>query len=238
MCTYSNLIMVSRLRAQIERCDDLKICALLFDMDGTLTNSEPAWFAACNETLIHYGKNKIEKEIYERDFVGTTVMKNIVKMFPEFSPTELKKAEAMYKDEFEKRLGQVLIKEYVIDVLELVDRKKLKCGLVTNTPRGIVNKVLIKFGIEKYFQVFVCEGDTARAKPFPDPVIKGCELLSVVPNETIYVEDSVTGVMAGKASGCFTIAVTAGMKIDLLKEAGADLVLDNIGQLLEIIENV
>ncbi|MCX6832354.1 MAG: HAD family phosphatase [candidate division Zixibacteria bacterium] len=216
----------------------MKIYALLFDLDGTLTNSEPAWFAACNETLRYYGKNKIEKEVYERDFVGTTVMKNIVKMFPEFSPTELKKAEGMYKDEFEKRLGQILIKEHVIDILELVKRKKLKCGLVTNTSRSIVNKVLTKFGIEEYFQVIVCEGDTARAKPFPDPVIKGCELLRVVPNETIYVEDSVTGVMAGKASGCFTVAVTASMEKEFLKEAGADLVLDNIGQLWESIEDL
>ena len=215
----------------------MKIRALLFDMDGTLTNSEPAWFAACNETLTYYGKNKIEKEVYERDFVGTTVMKNIVKMFPEFSPEEMKKAEGMYKDEFEKRLGQILIKENAIDMLELVKRKHLKCGLVTNTPRGIVNKVMMNFGIGKYFQAIVCEGDAGRSKPFPDPVLKGCELLSVIPGETVLVEDSVTGVMAGKASGCFTVAVIAVMGKDLLKEAVADIVLDDIGQLSEIIED-
>jgi len=215
----------------------MKIRAFLFDMDGTLTNSEPAWFAACNETLMYYGKNKIEKEVYEHDFVGTTVMKNIVKMFPEFSPGEMKKAEEMYKDEFEKRLGQILIKENAIDMLELVKRKHLKCGLVTNTPRGIVNKVLTNFGIGKYFQAIVCEGDAARAKPFPDPVLKGCELLSVAPDETVLIEDSVTGVMAGKASGCFTIGVTEVMGKELLKKAGADIVLDDIGQLSEIIED-
>ena len=157
-------------------------------MDGTLTNSEPAWFDACNETLMYYGKNKIEKEVYEHDFVGTTVMINIVKMFPEFSTAEMKKAEGMYKDKFEKRLGQILIKENAIEMLELVRRKHLKCGLVTNTPRGIV-------------------------------------------------EDSVTGVMSGKAAGCFTVGVTAVLGKGLLKEAGADMVLDDIGQLSEIIKN-
>ncbi len=216
----------------------MKIRALLFDMDGTLTDSEPAWFDACNDMLMHYRENKIGKEAYERDFVGTTVIKNIEKLFPDFSPEELKQAEERYKDEFEKRLDQIQIKENSIDVLELVKKKNLKCGLVTNTPRRIVNKVLKKFGIDRFFQAIVCEGDTTRAKPFPDPVLRGCELLSVLPDETILIEDSVTGVTAGKAAGCFTVAVTAVMRKELLKEAGADIVLDDIGQLSQILADV
>jgi len=209
----------------------MKIRALLFDMDGTLTDSEPAWFDACNDMLRYYGKNKIGREAYERDFVGTTVIKNIEKLFPDFSFEELKQAEERYKDEFEKRLGQIQIKENSIDVLKLVKKNNLKCGLVTNTPRRIVNKVLKKFSIDSFFQAIVCEGDTARAKPFPDPVLRGCELLSVLPDETILIEDSVTGVTAGKAAGCYTVAVTAVMRKELLKDAGADIVLDDIGQL-------
>ena len=216
----------------------MKIRALLFDMDGTLTDSEPAWFDACNDMLMYYRENKIGKEAYERDFVGTTVIKNIEKLFPDFSPEELKQAEERYKDEFEKRLDQIQIKDNSIDMLELVKKKNLKCGLVTNTPRRIVNKVLKKFGIDRFFQAIVCEGDTARAKPFPDPVLRGCELLSVLPDETILIEDSVTGVTAGKAAGCFTVAVTAVMRKELLKEAGADIVLDDIGQLSKILADV
>ena len=216
----------------------MKKNAMLFDMDGTLTDSEHAWFDACNDTLLYYGKNQIGKEAYERDFVGTTVIKNIAKMFPDFSLKNMKKAEKMYKDEFEKRLDQILIKENAIEMLELVKKKNLKCGLVTNTPRGIVNQVLKNFDIRRYFQAIVCEGDAARAKPFPDPVLKGCELLSVAPDETILIEDSVTGVTAGKAAGCFTVAVTAVTGKELLKEAGADVVLDNIGKLSEIIADM
>ena len=219
-------------------CDDLKANAVLFDMDGTLTDSEPAWFDACNDTLMHYRKEKIEREAYNRDFVGVTVIENVAKMFPEFSADEMKEAETRYKNEFEKRLDQVIMKEHVIEVLELVNRKQLKCGLVTNTPRHIVDKVLSDFGIREYFQAIICEGDATRAKPFPDPVLKGCELLSVEPAETILVEDSVAGVLAGKASGCFTIAVTSVDGKDRLKEAGANVVLDDIGQLSGIIEDV
>jgi pyrophosphatase PpaX len=213
----------------------MKVLALLFDMDGTLTDSEPAWFDACNDTLMHYKKNKIEREVYNRDFVGVTVIVNIAKMFPEFSSDEMKEAEEIYKNEYETRLDQVMIKEHVIEVLELVKRNQLKCGLVTNTPRHIVEKVLTNFGIKGYFQAIVCEGEAARAKPFPDPVLRGCELLSVDPDETILIEDSVTGVMAGVAAGCFTVGVTTIGK-DMLKEAGADVVLDGISQLSEIIE--
>jgi len=213
----------------------MKISAVLFDMDGTLTDSEPAWFDACNGMLIYYGKARIGKEAYERDFVGTSVLKNIEMLFPDFSPNEQKRAEERYKDEFEKRLDQIQIKEHSLEMLELVKKKNLKCGLVTNTPRRIVIKVLNKFGIISYFQALICEGDAVRAKPFPDPVLKGCELLSVHPGETILIEDSVTGVTAGKAAGCYTVGVTALNGKVLLENAGADIVLDDIGQLSTIL---
>jgi beta-phosphoglucomutase len=185
--------------------------------------------------LLYYGKNKIGKEAYMRDFVGITVLKNIEILFPDFSSNEQKNAEERYKHEFENRLDQIQIKEHSLDVLELVKKKNLKCGLVTNTPRRIVTKILTKFGIIGYFQAIVCEGEAVRAKPFPDPVLKGCELLSVNPDETILVEDSVTGVTAGKAAGCYTVAVRAVNGKKLLEDTGADIVLDDIGQLSSIL---
>jgi HAD superfamily hydrolase (TIGR01509 family) len=213
-----------------------EIKAVIFDLDGTLIDSEPAWFAACNDTMRRYRKKEIAWEDYERVFVGVPVRKNIEMMFPDFPEYQKEDATAFYKNGFVANLGLVTLKHKATELLELVKTKGMRCALVTNTPREIVERILERFHLGVFFQVTVCEGEAPRSKPFPDPIIKACSLIDVVPSEIIYVEDSVTGVKAGKSAGAYTVAIGNEESKRKLKVAGARKIFEGLDSLYVFVE--
>ena len=85
---------------------------------------------------------------------------------------------------------------------------QLKVGLVTNTPRENVNKILKHFQLSNHFDVILTGNDVKRGKPDAD-VVKACERLNVKPGHAILVGDTKTDYQAGKAAGCSVICVGA-----------------------------
>jgi HAD superfamily hydrolase (TIGR01509 family) len=82
--------------------------------------------------------------------------------------------------------------------------------------------------------------DVERGKPHPDLFLKAAAMLAVSPSECVVIEDSYTGVAAGKAAGMFTLGLCAGRHIrrghaDRLMEAGADMVAESFDQIAEIL---
>jgi phosphoglycolate phosphatase len=215
-----------------------KIRAVLFDLDGTLIDSEAAWYAACNETMRDYGMPIVAWDVFEREFIGVAVRKNIDRTFPGFSEDEKDIIEVKYKQGFVRNLGLVNLKEWANQVLSLVKKKGFRCALVTNAPRQIVEKITQNFRIDSYFEVTVCEGEAERAKPSPDPVVKACSLIGVNPSEAVFVEDSVAGIMAGKSAGCYTVAIGDLGSSKRLIDAGAREVFDGLNGLYEFIDRI
>lgn len=79
--------------------------------------------------------------------------------------------------------------------------------------------------------------DVKQGKPYPEPYLMGLQKLGLAPNEALVVENAPMGIQAGVAAGVLTIGVNTGIlsKTDL-ENAGADLVLDNMQQLLEVLK--
>ena len=215
-----------------------KIRAVLFDLDGTLIDSEAAWYAACNETMRNYEMPIVTWDVFEREFIGVAVRKNIDRTFIDFSEDEKDIIESKYKQGFVRNLGLVNLKECSNQVLSLVKKKGLRCALVTNAPRQIVETITQNFRIDSYFEVSVCEGEAERSKPSPDPVIKACSLIEVNPSEVVYVEDSVAGVMAGKSAGCYTVAIGDVKLSQRLINAGAREVFDGLSVLYDFLGRI
>ena len=110
-------------------------------------------------------------------------------------------------------------------VLESIKKKKIKVGLVTNSFSNIVSRILKHHKIGNYFDNVVTSDDVEKLKPYPDPVIKLCEKLNVMPDETILVGDTKNDYKAGKGAGCFVV----GLNTD------GDLVIDKLSDLLELV---
>lgn len=97
-------------------------------------------------------------------------------------------------------------------------------------------EVLAAAGIEERFE-YVVDGRVAEnkgipGKPAPDTFLYAAELLGVAPEDTVVIEDAVSGVTAAAAGGFFTIAVDRGAGGAALEEAGADLVTADLAELI------
>lgn len=216
----------------------LELNAVLFDLDGTLMNSEGAWHQALNSVLKNHGKEEISREEYDRLHVGKHPKEDVAMHFPEFSGDQLEKAVVFYENEFAKMISYIKFHPHAVEVLEYCKnlKKKIGIGMVTSMRWNVLDEILQHFDMKKYFD-FVQSGDNVKPKPNPEPVLLACAKLGVKPEHTLYVEDSVSGVKAGKSAGCYTIAITYTTQEEKLKEAGADRIIHSLIELKDIIKN-
>jgi HAD superfamily hydrolase (TIGR01509 family) len=111
----------------------------------------------------------------------------------------------------------------------------LKLAVVTSSANA--RTVLTGAKLERYFQARV-DGELAAelglaGKPHPDPFLKAAELLGVEPSQAVVIEDAASGIAAGKAGGFgLVIGVNRHADAQSLQDAGADLVTDDLGDLI------
>ena len=203
-------------------------------MDGTLVDSEPLWLQA-------------EIEIMEQVGCVWTAEDQIACLGGPRAKTERmmqeKSGNRMPPGYFGQQLDNLMELKLANDLriydgaVELVQDCKgygLKVALVTASGFKLMKSVLSKFP-EKLFDVVISGDDVVKSKPDPEPYLKAAKLLSVEIANSVVIEDSVTGVTAGLASGAQVIGIPhmvelpAHPKLRLVKQIG-DI---NLSQLLE-----
>lgn len=199
--------------------------AVLFDMDGTLVDSEPLWLQA-------------EIEIMQEVGCVWTAQDQLACLGGPRAKTERimqeKSGNRMPEGYFGKQLDNLMEKKITHDLriydgaLELVESCKsygLKVGLVTASGYKLMKSVLSKFPTD-LFDVVISGDDVKKSKPDPEPYLKAANLLSVHIANSVVIEDSVTGVTAGLASGAEVIGIPhlvelpAHPKLRLVKQIG------------------
>jgi phosphoglycolate phosphatase len=95
-------------------------------------------------------------------------------------------------------------------ILNYLEGHAIPWGIVTNKPTHLTTALLLALQIEQRLACLVC-GDTLSVfKPDPQPLIYACQLLKQNPQDCLYVGDSATDVIAGKAAGIKTIVALYG----------------------------
>ncbi|MAE42922.1 hypothetical protein CMO93_04065 [Candidatus Woesearchaeota archaeon] len=196
--------------------------AILFDLDGVIIDSFEAWFSVFNQLRKKYNLKEISKEEFRKKVWGGSVERDAKEFFNNLDPKVLKK-------EYEKLMGKNAKKTKLNGdaekVLKAIKHKKFKIGLVTNSPGSIVNKILNFHKIDKYFDVVITADDVEKAKPYPDPILKACEKLKVMPDEIMYVGDTKIDYKAGKSAGAFVVGLNT----------HGDLVISRLRDLLQLL---
>lgn len=82
------------------------------------------------------------------------------------------------------------------EFLQWLDARQLRRAAVTNAPRDNTLMMLSALGLDGYFEAVVLGEECERAKPHPDPYLKGLQLLGLQPHEAIVIEDSPAGACA------------------------------------------
>ena len=202
--------------------------AVVFDMDGVLADSEPAFFEALNEVLMPTGK-QIEWERYQQ-FLGTSVSVTWRGVLEQLG------IEANSEEYVERYNGVLLdvlrrprpLLPGVGSLIEELKRRRAPIGLATSSWQAWVEALLAGVGLPlETFDAVVWRQMVAKSKPAPDLYLKAAELIQVAPERCIAIEDTPSGIASAKAAGMYTVQVrsasTALPPID-----DADLVLESL----------
>lgn len=185
---------------------------VIFDMDGVLVDSNKAHLLSWKRVAEESGVDFTEKMFW--DTVGMRSESIVERYWPQpLTTTDV--AELVNKKEsiFLENCGEgVFLIPGVIDFVKRLYEKKVKFALGSSAPRANVEHILVNFGLQYYFGTRVVAGnEVQRGKPSPDIFLLAARKMGVLPSECVVIEDSVSGIIAGKRAGMRTIAfVSAG----------------------------
>jgi len=183
-----------------------KIEAVIFDMDGLLIDSEPAWDKARAELAAQYGKPWTTAD--HHNVMGVSTLEWTEYMINHFEatmpPEEMQKLvidqmAAMYNDQIPFFRGAVELVQSVA--------AKYPTGLASGSPRQLIDIVTSYSGFDDCFQVILSADEIGKGKPAPDVYLATAERMGVDPAKCACLEDSGYGILSGKAAGMMVIAV-------------------------------
>ena len=190
---------------------DRPVHAVLFDLDGTLVDSALDLGGAGNDLRERRGLPPLPLEVF-RPLTGTGargMLRVALGTTPEDADFEALKDEylAIYATRL-TRLTRVF--DAMAPVLDALDAAALPWGIVTNKHSRFAEPVVAGTGLATRSRVLVCGDTTARAKPFPDPLLEAARRLAVDPAHCLYVGDDLRDIQAGQAASMGTVAAAWG----------------------------
>lgn len=209
---------------------------MIFDLDGTLTDSLTDISASANYALRQIDLDELPAEQI-RGFIGDGIPQLLtacINTQTACTPELLKAAEAYYRPHYEEHcLDHITLYPGVRESLEFFSSKTK--AVISNKMEIYTEKILISLGLRNFFQS-VIGGDTLPArKPDPLPVRHLLERFSVDPSRAVIIGDGHQDVLCGKAAGILTCAVTYGFRQSPELES-AGFIIHRLFELTEIFE--
>ncbi len=193
--------------------------AALFDLDGTLVNSEVLHHqnavTVCKEYGYDYGMDDFHQ------FHGHSMEWIFSQLKPRFTNQDITFDQFLKKniDLFEQKLGKEHIFDGVVEKLQLLRNFDIPAFVVTNGENPAARISLRKTELEPYFQGFLAASDVQKPKPHPEPYLKAAKQMGYDIKDCLIVEDSLTGIEAGLQSGGYVVAVASSLDISKLQHA-------------------
>jgi len=187
--------------------------AVFFDMDGLLVDSEPEWLKSESEITAEYGYqwtsqdqvaclggplSRVGQYMHDKCNQAET---------PDFFTNKLVEVQS------EKMRSHTPFMRGAYELVKDLQKNGVKTGLVSASPRIIVDAVLDNVGAE-LFPFSISSDDVERTKPHPDAYLKAAQLTNSAIENCLVFEDSLTGVGAATSSGAWLVAVPHLVHVD------------------------
>lgn len=203
--------------------------AVVFDMDGVLTDSEPAFYAAVNDILSRYGK-QIGLDEYA-GFIGSATPAMWAAMIElKELPATLDEILEAYEEPLMRRLREPRPPlPGAIELLAELRGRGVPTALCTASYRRWVDAILDGAGIRHEFDAYATADAVSATKPSPEPYLLSATMLGVAADACIAVEDSVNGLRSALGAGMFVIQLRA-TSTAVAEQPGVALVITSLGE--------
>lgn len=211
----------------------MKYDTVLFDWDGCLVQTHQLWIDVYSKELSNYNLKLTTREIVEKagewEFFSDLGIKDVIKFRSDINKEIAKayKAAELYNGAKE--------------LLKYLHENNIKVGIVSNSSRADINKLLTFHGIKSYICVVVGGEDVIRHKPSPDPILLALQTLGSIIEKAVMIGDSSKDIDAARASSIESILIYPPdhnnyySKTELLAR-GPTFTASGLNEILEIIE--
>lgn len=201
--------------------------AVIFDMDGVITDSEPTYLEAINVMLAPTG-HRMSDQQYE-EIIGSSIKHTWDTILRTFG---LEGDMEEYIRRYDRSLVELLRRPRpplpgVRELLAELRRRRLPAALATSSWQGWAEALLEATGLDGSFQAVVWREMVEHAKPAPDLFRLAAEMVDVEPARCVVLEDTAPGLEAAKAAGMLAVQVRSASTA-LPPQPHADLVLDSL----------
>ena len=189
------------------------LAGVLFDMDGTLLDSEKVWDIALDD-LAHWLGGELSDAARHR-MVGSSLGPSIAIMHHDLGIDADPECSGAYLLERAAELFRTSLvwKPGARELLVAVHEAGVPAALVTSTHRRLTEIALDTIGRE-YFAATVCGDEVDHPKPAPDPYRRAARLLDAAVADCVAIEDSPLGIASAEAAGCVVLAVPSEVPLE------------------------
>lgn len=198
------------------------IASLLFDLDGTIVETDHLHYEAFKSVFSPHGID-IDWEAYKSRVMGksnATIAADFLPHIPvEDRPAITDAKEAAYRD----RITTLEAVSGLLDLLDWADNNDILCGVVTNAPRANADLILKVLAIRHRFRVVVIGPELREAKPHPLPYLTALEALGGAASISVGFEDSPSGAQSAASAGLGVVGILSSLEAPILRAAGASI---------------
>ena len=218
------------------------MAVLLFDLDGTLADTNPDLHAAMNHILGQHGLTPLPQDRV-RHLIGGGAAMILQRGFAEHGITLSKADMAAATEEFVLWYDQNIdhgtrIFDNLMPILDRARARNIKMGVVTNKREGLAAKLLFRLNLQAYFDLLVGGDSLATRKPEPEMVLTAMTRLGGTAQNTVLLGDSEADTGAARAAGVKCVCVSFGYRRIPLEELGADAIIDDYAELPDTLDRI
>lgn len=190
------------------------IKAVIFDMDGTLVDSEPVYERVRKNVLLReFG---VEMKETPREVIGTG-LRNTWAVISKIYHLDLNVDEYVKKDTEEMvkyiETHGLPLNEGVTELLTYLKEKDIARGIASSSKKDYVQAILQNTELGKYIETALTGDCVCKLKPAPDIYLRALEMMNVKAEEALVIEDATSGVQAAVTAGMRCIGFNAGEKV-------------------------
>ncbi len=211
------------------------IKAVIFDMDGVIIDSEPLWEESEIDVFNKYGV-PMTREMCQ-DMKGRTT-EEVVKHWYEIYPWENKPVEYVV-NELNSATQELILKKGMAmpglyETLDFIKQMDYQIGLASSSRMELIQSVIKKLQIEKYFGVIHSAEYEPAGKPEPYVYTTTAKKINILPEYCLAIEDSYLGLQSAKRAGMKTVAIPEKAIYDNPKFDIADYKIRRLDELIEM----